>query len=70
MPNPENIPNQFEGEEESELEIMKKRLATLKQQYEELLPRKGLSEEDDKIIESLENDIANLNRDIEKLENS
>ncbi|MGC8651473.1 MAG: hypothetical protein ACP5RX_02585 [Minisyncoccia bacterium] len=59
-----------EKSELSELEILKKRLAELEKQYEELLPSKGLSEEDDRIIESLENEITNLKGDIEKLENS
>lgn len=56
-------------EDKTELEILQDELKKAQKKYEELLPRKGMSDDDDKLIESLENEINNLTRDIEKLKN-
>jgi len=52
-----------------EIELLTKRLQELEKQYNEVLPRKGLSEQDDNLIASLENEINTLKANIEELEN-
>jgi predicted RNase H-like nuclease (RuvC/YqgF family) len=52
-----------------EIELLTKRLQELEKQYNEVLPRKGLSEQDDNLITSLENEINTLKANIEELEN-
>jgi hypothetical protein len=52
-----------------EIELLTQRLQELEKQYNEVLPRKGLSEQDDNLITSLENEINTLKANIEELEN-
>ena len=52
-----------------EIELLTKRLQELEKQYNEVLPRKGLSEQDDNLIAFLENEINTLKANIEELEN-
>ena len=52
-----------------EIELLTQRLQELEKQYNEVLPRKGLSEQDDNLIASLENEINTLKANIEELEN-
>jgi len=52
-----------------EIELLTQRLQELEKQYNEVLPRKGLSEQDDNLISSLENEINTLKANIEELEN-